>query len=288
VTCTALTNTPTFTNALGAGAVVVRYVIEDTVNKKFESGIGSIAANVLTRTDPQVTWDGTTYTPVSAAALQFGSSPTSGNIRIRLAPTVEAFAPAMPGRNSTIAGDANWRDYPPSAHAYQTGNGSGSTVTANVEYYVAHRVDVGGTVNGAQIEVTNASAGNMKWALYNIGQDGLPGTKIADFTTITTMSTTGVKTDTAFTPFHITPGWYAFGLIFDSTPGVRGAGIGTLNFGPTPFGRKGTYGYSGGMSIASKSYTTGLPAVANMSGAAMLDNGVTAIASAWIGLKVAS
>ena len=88
VTLSQITSRPRFSTVLGTQNTTVRYVIEDTVIFKYESGIGHVSSNVLTRTKPQVTWDGTTYTDVGTTALQFGSSPTSGNIRVRMAPVV--------------------------------------------------------------------------------------------------------------------------------------------------------------------------------------------------------
>lgn len=290
VTCTAITNTPTFTLALGSGACLVRYVIEDTVNKKFEAGIGSVAANVLTRTGtglkPQVTWDGTTWADNSPSALQFGSSPTSGNIKIRLSALAEAMAPVLPGANSTIAGDATWRDYPISNFVQWNTGGANGGVVANTEYYSYYRLDIAGVLTGAQIEVTVGSAGNMKWALYSIGADGLPSSKIVDFTTITTMSATGIKTDTAFSAVALKPGWYAVGLIFDSTPSIRSTGTGAVPPQRTPLGRRNGYGYGNTVSIASKSYATGLPATFASAGAAIVDNGGSALGVIWAGLRV--
>ena len=78
VTCTAITNTPTFTLAFGAGAATVMYVIEDVVNKKFEKGIGSVAGNVLTRTKPQLTWSGSSRSsfpgPIAKKPVPVGAS----------------------------------------------------------------------------------------------------------------------------------------------------------------------------------------------------------------------
>lgn len=289
VTCTAITSVPTFTIVFGSQATTCHYVIEDTVNKKFERGIGSVASNVLTRTKVQITWDGTTLDDSSPSALQFGSSPTSGNIKIRMAPLVSAISPWRGGVNRTIAGDSNWRDYPLS-HGYSWGgNGNAVTLTADREYYSYYLLARGGLLEGAQFEVTTAVASsNLKWALYSIGSGGLPDQKIVDFVTTATTST-GIKTDTAtgsWSPagaVYLPPGEYAVGFISSHAIGMRWTN-GTNTSLPTSFGRNGAYGYGDVVYVAG-SYSTGLPSAPSLGSGTMINPGVTG-SRVWIGLKV--
>lgn len=276
VTCTAITSVPTFTLALGSGACTVRYVIEDTVNKKFETGIGSVAANVLTRTKPQVTWDGTTWADNAPSAIQFGATPTSGNVKIRMAATADNTVNPMPQPQTTIAGDS-WRDYPfCAALSFNANNGSGAAITAAKEYYTAYKLDRSGTLLGFQYEVTSGVAGNIKAALYACGNNGLPVDKIVDFVT-TSCTAAAIKTDTATgswtptTPPRLSPGWYYIGIICDVAPSIR-CFTGSLQGIPTPVGRKNGYGYARTLSIAGN-YATGLPATPTLTGGAMGDNG---------------
>ena len=288
VTLTQITNTPRFSTVFGTQATTCRYVIEDTVNKKFETGIGSVSSDVLTRTQPQVTWTGSTYTDNGATAIQFGSSPTSGDVKIRMSPTGEVTYPSVPAIQSTVAGDS-WRDYPFSAHIVSYGNGGGFAVTANREYYSAYLLSRGGVLSGAQMEVTAGSAGNMKWALFACGSTGVPTNKIVDFTTITTMSAAAIKTDTAtgsWSPtgkVRLTPGWYFIAQIFDSTPSVRGEGHLNRLSHVTPFGRKDGYGY-GNTAYVGGSYASGF-ATPSLSGGTMVSPGL-ANSGFWLGLKV--
>lgn len=277
ITCTAIANTPTFTLAFGAGAATVMYVIEDVVNKKFEKGIGSVAGNVLTRTKPQLTWSGTVFVTNSVVALQFGSTPASGNVLVRMASLAENSMPATPQPQSLVAGDS-WRDYPFTAHlGANTGNGSGGALTISREYYAAFKVERAGSLAGFQFQVSTAAAGSLKAALYSCGFNGLPAQKIVDFVT-TSVSTTGVKTDTATgswnptTPPYLTPGWYFLGYISDVACSLL-AFNGNLVASPTPLGRKDAYGYGNVLYIAG-SYATGLPAVPALTGGTLLSNGV--------------
>lgn len=286
VTLSQITSRPRFSTVFGTPNTIVRYVIEDTVNFKYESGIGAVDTNVLTRTLPQVTWDGTTFTDIAATALQFGSSPTSGNIRIRMAPVAENAAAIVPQVQSTVAGDS-WHQYQISA-AIPWGSNTG-VVTSGRKYYFPYKLERAGILSGAQFEVTTLGAGgNMKWALYCCGSDGLPAAKIVDFVT-TSVNTTGVKTDTAtgsWSPAgkkRLSPGWYFIGAICDVSFTAR-MSAGGATHGQNPLGRQNGYGAASSIYIAG-TYASGLPAVPNLSGGTLL-GGNTAPGHVWFGLKL--
>lgn len=291
VTLAQLTGRPSFSSAFGTQNTTVRYVIEDTVNNKYETGVGYVSSNVLTRTLPQITWDGTTWDDSTPSPIAFGSSPTSGNIRIRMSALAETSAPALPGHNSVVAGDSNWRDYPISNGAFWSNNGAGFTLTADRENYTVYRLDIGGLLTGAQFEVTTQVAStNLKWALYSCGSNGMPDAKIVDFVTTSTAST-GIKTDTATGswspagPVKLTPGWYYVGYINSGAPALRGqATTSSGGQGRTPIGRQGGYGHGNTVYVAGN-YTTGLPATANLSGGTMI-SGSSNGSLIWFGLKV--
>jgi hypothetical protein len=289
VTCTQITNLPTFTLVFGSQNTTCRYVIEDTVNKKFETGIGAVAANVLTRTKPQITWDGTTWSALNPSALTFTGSPTSGDIKIRLSATAETSVGAMPMLQSTVAGDSIWRDYPVSHNNPFSNGGSGVALTADREYYSPYYIQTPGVLTAAQFEViTSVASSNLKWALYACGSDGLPGAKVVDFVTTSTAST-GVKTDTAtasWTPagkVHLAPGWYYIGFISGHAISLRFASGGNGVVQTNPLGRKDGYGYGSNIYVAG-SYTTGLPATPSLGSATM--SGSSSSGVVFIGLKV--
>lgn len=295
VTCTQISNVPTFSIVFGAGACIVRYCIEDTVNKTFETGIGSVASNVLTRTKPQITWDGTTLDDSAPTALTFagGGSPTSGDIKIRIAPTAENLMASLPARQTTIAGDSNWRDYPISAASQFAMSGRLYTLTADREYYSPYYLNSAGSLSGIQFEVMSAIASsNMKLALYSCGSDGLPGAIINTFNPLAT-ATTGIKTDTTsgtWTPgglIWLTPGWYYVGIIPSHAIAIRGSDAdGRVNQTMTnPLGKKDAYGYGPFVYVAG-SYTTGLPSTPALGSGTMMSNGTVGLL--WLGMKVVS
>lgn len=293
VTLTAISLKPRISSALGTAKRWVRYVIEKPSTGQCEQGLGTVTSNVLTRTRPQTTWTGSAWADGSGGAvtaLQFGSTPTAGDVIVRLAATAEGQAAVMHARQSTVAADSTWRDYPISSVNIFHSNGTQGTMAADTEYYHAIKVEAAGLLNGVQFNVTASAGTGMKCALYDLGYDGLPGEKIVSFTGFATTST-GVKTDTATgswspaLPVWLVPGWYVVGFISDGAVGIAGAS-GNGVCGQSPFGRKNGYGYSSTLSIGSKSYSTGLPSSPSMSGATTLDPGGNALAAPWIGLKV--
>lgn len=294
VTLTQITNTPRFSTVFGTQNTTCRYVIEDTVNKKFETGIGHVSSNVLTRTQPQVTWTGSTYTDNGATALQFGATPTSGDIKIRMSPTAEVSFQTIPAIQSVVSSGGTWDIYRLSAHYQGMGNGgSGAALTANREYYSAYRLDGGGVLSGAQFDVQTGVSGNLKWALYSCASTGLPGAKIVDFVTTSTTAS-GVKTDTAtgsWSPagkVRLVPGWYYIGHISDATASLRGTAGNASGFvgvaGQTPVGRPGNYGHSSRIYVAGN-YTTGLPATPSLTGGTVEPSSGPG-SHIWFGLRV--
>lgn len=285
VTLTAIANTPRFSSAFGTQATTVRYVITKTSTGEREAGIGSVSSNVLTRTRPQVTWTGSAWDESTPSPLQFGATPTSGDVLVSIAPLAESQGVVIPGMNQTVTGDANWRDYPITNNA--NWNNSGATtdaLTIGREYYTGYELRSSGLLTGMQFEVNTAAAGaSLKRALYPIGHDGMPGAKMLDFTT-TSVASTGIKTDTAFTPVWLTAGLYAIGFICDGAPALRGFSSTLMTGGRTAFGRHGGYGWGNTVYIAGN-YATGLPTNPSLSGGTMISASNT-LSIPWMGLRV--
>ncbi len=286
VTLTAITGYPRFSTAFGTQNTTVRYMIEDTVNNKWEHGIGHVSSNVLTRTRPQITWDGTTLLDQAPSALTFTGAPTSGNIRIRMAPSPEALGIAMPGRQS-VAGSDPWRDYPISWHmGGHFGNGGTYTMVADREYYIPYILTVAGSLSGIQMEVNaQIASSNVKLALYSCGHDGLPAAKIVDFNVVSSAST-GIKTDTssgtwspAVKPW-VPCGWFYIGIIPSHAIGIRYPGGGNAAYQGTPLGRNNGYGFTSGLYVAG-SYATGLPATPSLGSSSTMSTNE----GFWIGLR---
>lgn len=279
VTLTQRTSLPRYSTIYGTSARVVRYVIRQSDNTKFETGIGSMASNVLTRTLPLQTWDGTTWDDSSPAAIQFGSSPTSGSVLVEICALAENTGGNIMDVRQSALTPTSWTTYALSAHQIGYANGTGWTLTADREYAAPYRLDVPGRLTGAQFEVTTAVASSeLKWALFEPGSNGFPANKLVNFTT-TSCATTGIKTDTAFSNIYLTPGWYYVNFISGHTPSLRvtGSNLGAQN----PLGRADGYG-SASKVYVSGNFTTGLTDPGSFAGGT-LDTGIRDV---WFGLRV--
>lgn len=292
ITLTGIASVPRFSTVFGTQATTIRYVIEDTVGKRFETGIGSVAGNVLTRTRPQVTWNGTTYDDSTPAPVAFGSAPASGNIRVRLSATAESQGANMPGLNAAlVAAGGLFQQYPMTRTLRTQNSGSAGNLVAGTLYYWVYKLDHAGLLDGMAVDVMTAGGTGLKLALYSLGTNGLPNEKIVDFNVIST-STTGERTDTATGtwapagPVWLQAGWYAVGGISDGACGLRGLSPVTTAVTSSPFARAGGYGDSYMISINSQSYAAGLPAVASLAGAALRGDN-NSLCGAWVGLRVA-
>jgi hypothetical protein len=295
VTTSTSTGYPRFSTVFGAGARTVRYIIEDIVNKKYEQGLGVMNSNVLTRTRPQITWDGTTWKDGktgAVTALQFGSTPTIGNIIVRMGATAQNQSPIVDSFQTVVVGDTVWRDYPISSIMSGDNNGAGTTaLTSDRENYAYYPLNSAGLLTAIQFEVVTSSASsNLKLCLYELGTNGLPGNKIVNFNTIST-ATTGTKTDSTNStwstsgPVWLTPGWYVIGFIGnDSTVVIRHSNPSNIKY-PTPLGKNGGYGYGAGCWVAG-SYAAGMPSLPSLGSGTMYSARADNPGSAWIGLKV--
>ena len=261
-------NMPTFTQVFGSGTRVIDYTIIDSVGGNWEKGFGSVSGNVLTRLVVHETYNGTTYVSAGASALAFGSTPAAGNITIRLAPTVDAFDPITPAIQTTIGSDT-YQGYQFTAHYMADGNPgqSGNFATAT-EYYFPFKSIVRGAVGAvaAQVQTAGASGGSVKLALYEVGQDGLPGPCITQFNTIA-VTATGFIVDSAPSswavnagPIRLSPGWFYIGMMTNDTTWLVGAFSGQEVIDYPPTGRNGGYGFGTVLQkTAQNSYAAGLP-----------------------------
>lgn len=257
VTLTQITGRPRLSHAWGT-ATLLRYVIEDTVNGYFEQGIGSVSSNVLTRSVPRVTWNGTAYDDTNPSPLAFGSTPTSGNVKIRLAPLADAFVQSVPFHNSTAS---NIQDAGMMCGSMCIGASGNHTMTANLEYWFPFLWLGAGEMIQFALRVSTLAAGtNIKACLNEVNSSGSPGQKLIDFGSVSGGSA-GFK---ATTPGFWTvtnsakqaPGYYYVGLISDGTPTI--SAVSNVNWRGDILGPSSAYGLSLSRLEKSGSYATGL------------------------------
>lgn len=239
--------------AWGTGTYEVAYIILENSTGKWERGIGSYVTStkVLTRTLVSASFDASTLDFTAPANINFAS----GAVDVYISDSINTNPLVIPGTGniSSALGASNvfgvgmiW-PYPAS--------GGSPAVTANEEYYGpmlwggAHQIDQ------VTFRSNSATTGNMKAAIYELKQSGLPGAKIKDITTGTAVGGSATNTTIAVTGLNLPPGWYAYGCIFDAaiTPGV-----GCHMLCGSPFGMSST-GFNVAAYHRAGSYASGMP-----------------------------
>jgi hypothetical protein len=193
--------------------------------------------------------------------LAFGSSPTSGNIVIRIAPLADAAVPTIPFLNTTSTGAGDYGLYSGDCALNAVQN---AALTADKEYWTPYLWRGSNEIIQMAVNVTTAQASSgLKVVLAEVNTSGLPGTILINFTADAGLATTttGVKTRTPgsgrWSPdntVRVPAGWYYIGFIASHAISLQ-----TLNVrGLSPAGMTTSYTYTADHLERSGSYTTGL------------------------------
>jgi hypothetical protein len=252
VTLTQITGLPRFSTAFGTSARFVEYAIEDTVNLYFERGLGNVSSNVLTRTQPRVTWNGTTYDDTSPSALAFGSSPASGNIKIRMAPMADSAVPPPAWHTSSLTGSAY--DLGLTCGDIVGGPDSSRGFGLDSETWFPFLWLGTREIDQFALRAPSSNTGrSVKFCLSEVNSSKLPGRKLLDFGAIS-FNTSGTKTVSSgsFSPSgdaKLPVGHYYIGMIADGSVDVncvennrtRASILGMSNYErPLPFVSRGS------------------------------------------------
>lgn len=218
LTLTSVSGWPSYDDVFGtSGTRFVDYTILDSAGVPIEGGVGNIALStmVLTRTYPAWTWNGTTYDATDPSALSLASGTKtvicSAWTGLGLAP----FIPATVGDNKghgvlsshTITSFSLTHQRKVSFPVY-------IQVLRPISY-VTMRINSGYTGGTSSLGV----------ALYEIGSDGFPGVRLANFGNLGSLTGSTVVTSSALgTPIWVPEGHY----IVDILPQFSG-GSGTPN-----------------------------------------------------------
>lgn len=171
---------------------------------KSESGFGTISSgNVLTRSAPRTTWDGTTYTQAAATALSFGTS----NVRVYVAPIAEGGPTAFPKRLD-LSVNYGVNGYVIGANMPQAPDYSGAALTANTQFMCPLKLEAGFPLTQIGVKVwTAATSAVVHCAIASADPvTGLPGRILAAANSLDA-TTTGVKMG-SITSRLFAPGWY--------------------------------------------------------------------------------
>jgi hypothetical protein len=272
VTLTRLSGLPMPGDFWGTNPVDVDYGITDLfTNPGFplvEKGYGIISAGVLTRTVPYVTGNGSAFVESAATPLQFGSTPTFGNVRIRIGPNADVFIPPPP--SIWTAGGGTFSGWAPTGNLLGPPGitaGNGFTLTPNQEYYTPYLNTIRGAIGGiAVFPSTTVVGSNIKMAVYGVASNGLPGNchfqsnirptaGVSNLKTDVVPGTWGVRTG----PIRLRPGWFYIGFVSDSAIEIGCTSRASM-MGANPLGQLDAFGW--GAIVArtpTNSYATGMP-----------------------------
>jgi hypothetical protein len=271
VSCSSVSGFPTFDTAFSASSNtrMVDYTIEDSVAVQMEWGMGSYTNGVLTRSKVKGTFTGGTLLEIAPTAINFAG--TAANITVRISPLADSFLPGFPAANisSTPASNVYNSAGLLSGHIFQRSIPGVAITASAVEYYFPFLWQGQGDITQFAVYLGTAQAGGAgKFALYDVGSDGLPGNFIVSFGTLTLSSGSGtIITQAAAnwggftTGLPLPCGWYYIGCIFTATttyPSLAVSPQGTCLATPAGFTSH-YYGFTTALKFTSGNYATGMP-----------------------------
>lgn len=237
LTLSAVSGYPTALSQFAVGEQMSYVILDDATGLPIEGGIGSInVSGNLVREIVRRTYSGGSYTGASPTAV---SLPAGTKSVICAASSLSSLA-ARPGTwaNSVKGyGDAN----------AITASGT-ITLVADRAYAIPFMAAVDSEIDAIAFRVTTAGAAGKlaKAAIFSVGNDGLPGVKLAESGTIA-IDATGLKLAT-FSRFSPPPTYFAC-LLSDGAPIITASPAG-INCGQT-------MGVDGGMAMTSGIYHAG-------------------------------
>lgn len=242
VTTTGGTGTLTITSDAGmalpaaagvAGRVIKYSVVEYSSSSRSsvtqaEAGYGTISSgNVLTRSRPLVTWNGTTYDDTAPSALNFGTS----HVVVVIAPLQVAGDISITRRYDTSAESNGVLPYVMPMNTLATSDFPARTLSANVVYFTPILLPGGINYTTLGVEVTTgAASSNVSCCIADTSMtNGAAGTILVVANTLSSASTGFVTASIDWTP---DPGWYWFCVTSSGAPSLRGSEL----FIPGPLG----------------------------------------------------
>lgn len=286
LTTVALTGWPTFGNVVNVARMVQYTILQFTDTTlttlaQSETGRGTYTpgTGVLTRDVILRTWDGANYLPTNGSAsaptaLDFSN--TAGLVRISCSPTIETI-PAIPFVATSFEGIGTFAAN--GVPALGATNSAELFAGGSVDYnaiLIAHE----GPFSMASVRVGDSSGTysggtqSLDVGIYEIGENGLPGTKLIDFGSLGGSSpfaaAATISSASLATPIYIEPGWYYQAILAQFTGGTgtpRGRGY-YATLGAHPGGTR----FSSAETVPVQLSLTGQSSLANPSPGGMTIN----------------
>lgn len=198
LTLAAISNFPLPSKSRTTGEYVQYSIV--TSDNKYESGIGKIAASdTLERTKVFSTYDGTTYTQVSASALTLAS----GTHTVYFTPMAESIFEPL---RFPLTGPTNGSVFSLLGGGAQSNLGTAAVQRATAFPFILACSGVL-TAMGINCSVAGASSTTLL-GIYEAGSDGRPTRRLAKTSATLDTSTTGWKTQAVDANVRLTPGFY--------------------------------------------------------------------------------
>lgn len=230
ITLASVTGFPQFTSAFGtSGTLFVDYQIAEYTDatfstlKNYEAGIGSLvlSTNVLTRTLPNVTYNGTTYNMVNPTALTFGN--TAANFIITFGGASDTQKRGLSSTfNVTSAGSDIWQPFNTRV-TYDSNNSTFTLTNGNLLFIPVEYIYTKPITQVAVDVTTLAASSNLRMGIYDTDTaTGGPVNLITEFTSGGAIATTatGFRAVTMASPFWTPPGFYWLCLQADNSTAV--------------------------------------------------------------------
>lgn len=232
LTLAAVSGWPAFDDVLGtSGARIMRYTILDTADVPVEGGVGTITLSTmsLARTKVEWCWDGSTYDNTSPAAVSLGS----GTKTVLCSPNADDFAASLAWM-STLGDNIGATPF----YAYSSITTYGLS-NQRIEYVPLWIVKPG-AVDRLSIRCTTGYTGgssSFNASLYEVGSDGRPGVRIADFGNLGSI-TAATLTSTPTTAFWLGTRWVYLALLPQFSGGSGSPAVQAVSgiITPTPLG----------------------------------------------------
>lgn len=228
----AVSGFPRFSSKWSVGDLVQYSILDASVSPPVpvESGIGTVkASNTFDRTYPTDTWDGTTYTDISATKQTLVNGRTYLVINAPLAWGVKPPMHALSNANS-----ATRRMNSP----HNNGFASITLAVTALRLYVAPFLIAAGKppVDLACRVSSAGAAGKLgRLVLYRIDETGALTDRLEESSSFA-VDTTGIKSFSFGASKRYANGWYGVGFVSDGAPTINTIGTSGGAVGSTPFG----------------------------------------------------
>lgn len=210
LTLSSVSGFPAFSSQFAASERFAYAIMDDATGGPIERGIGYLdGSGNLVRKRPMATFVSGTYTGVNATAVDL----PAGTKRVVCAEGAHTALTSSPG----VWGGANYKGY---GDLSGTSSINNVALTADRAYAIQFAATVDADIDAIIFRVTTAAASGKvaRCAVFSVGEDGLPGVKLAESADIA-VDFTGIKQCT-FTRFRPPPRFFV-GILSDGAPSVQ-------------------------------------------------------------------